>query len=444
MRAILRFSFSAMIIYALFITGCSNPNSPESPEVTNNLSKIAPEIENLSSDLVLSGSGFISNGVGTRTQPANFNIDVPAGVTITKVLLYWGMRDVEGGAFFATGDNEIVVNGTTVQGEWIGHNLFSSHPINSHSFRADITNSGIVTNGNNAIIVDGMGGAGPDGASIVVVYDDGTNSVLEIKDGLDFAYVRIDPPLPELINANAYTFTFPAAASARTASLTLLAGDVDLEPTGEIRTNTLKYWIDGGSETTIQNPLFAANGNHWDNYLLDINIPAGATELTVQLISGPDLGFPNPSSFIWIAAGLSIPEGVGCTLTPGYWKTHSEFGPAPYDNTWALILPSGASSPFFLSGQTYYQVLWTEPSGNAYYILAHAYIAAQLNQLNGTSIPADVLTAFNTATTLFNTYTPAQIGVLKGSSALRQQFVSLAGILDDYNNGITGPGHCPD
>jgi hypothetical protein len=226
--------------------------------------------------------------------------------------------------------------------------------------------------------------------------------------------------------------------------LTLLAGDVDLEPTGEIRTNTLKYWIDGGSETTIQNPLFAANGNHWDNYLLDINIPAGATELTVQLISGPDLGFPNPSSFIWIAAGLSIPEGVGCTLTPGYWKTHSEFGPAPYDNTWALILPSGASSPFFLSGQTYYQVLWTEPSGNAYYILAHAYIAAQLNQLNGTSIPADVLTAFNTATTLFNTYTPAQIGVLKGSSALRQQFVSLAGILDDYNNGITGPGHCPD
>jgi hypothetical protein len=136
--------------------------------------------------------------------------------------------------------------------------------------------------------------------------------------------------------------------------------------------------------------------------------------------------------------------GDGCTLTPGYWKTHSERGPAPYDDTWAQ-LSNGADTPFFTSGKTYYQVLWTPPAGNAYYILAHAYIAAQLNELNGSDL-SDVQAAFNSATTLFNTYTPAQVAAARGPSgnALRSQFTSLATILDNYNNGLTGPGHCSE
>ena len=73
--------------------------------------------------------------------------------------------------------------------------------------------------------------------------------------------------------------------------------------------------------------------------------------------------------------------GEGCTLTPGYWKTHSKYGPAPYDATWAEI---GEDTPFFASGKTWYDALWTEPKGGeAYYILAHAYIAAALNFKNG-------------------------------------------------------------
>jgi hypothetical protein len=135
--------------------------------------------------------------------------------------------------------------------------------------------------------------------------------------------------------------------------------------------------------------------------------------------------------------------GLGCTLTPGYWKTHSEYGPAPYDDTWAL-LASGADTGFFLSAQSYHEVLWTSPMGNAYYILAHAYIAAELNQLNGASIPPEVLEAFNDATALLNTYTPVAIAGLKGNNKTRKEFIDLAGILDDYNNGTTGPGHCSE
>ncbi len=136
---------------------------------------------------------------------------------------------------------------------------------------------------------------------------------------------------------------------------------------------------------------------------------------------------------------VTVPCG-GCTLTPGYWKTHSRYGPAPYDDTWALI---GEDTPFFLSGQSWYQVLWTEPRGNAYYLLAHAYIAAQLNAYNGADTSA-VTVQLGLAASRLGTYSPAQIGALKGSDALRQEFISLAGILDSFNNGYIGPGHCSE
>lgn len=133
----------------------------------------------------------------------------------------------------------------------------------------------------------------------------------------------------------------------------------------------------------------------------------------------------------------------GCTLTPGYWKTHSEFGPAPFDDTWNE-LADGASTVFFLSGQSWYEVLWTPPKGNAYYILARAYMAASLNFLNGASAPPEVLDAWNEATDLFETYTPADIDALRGNRPPRPRFLELAGLLDMYNNGLLGPGHCSE
>jgi hypothetical protein len=136
----------------------------------------------------------------------------------------------------------------------------------------------------------------------------------------------------------------------------------------------------------------------------------------------------------------------GCTLTQGYWKTHSSYGPASKpDATWNL-LPGGLgpNTVFFLSGATWYQVFWTAPAGNAYYNLADQYMAARLNVLDGASAPSSVTNAIATATTLFQTYTPAQIAVLKGSDALRKQFVDLAGVLGSYNEGLIGPGHCDE
>jgi hypothetical protein len=137
------------------------------------------------------------------------------------------------------------------------------------------------------------------------------------------------------------------------------------------------------------------------------------------------------------AVKVSVPCQGGCTLTPGYWKTHSKYGPAPYDDTWAQI---GEDTPFYLSGQSYYQVLWTSPSGgNAYYILAHQFIAAKLNGLNGASTTPEVNAAIAWAEGFFSAYTPSSF-----SKAVAGQAKAYAATLDSYNNGLIGPGHCSE
>jgi hypothetical protein len=151
---------------------------------------------------------------------------------------------------------------------------------------------------------------------------------------------------------------------------------------------------------------------------------------------------------------VDVPCPQGCTLTQGYWKTHNDsfWGGAPTDETWELIgdadgdgVVEGEGEMFFKSGLTYFQVMWTPPKGNAYFNLATQYIAAKLNMLDGADGSA-ITTAFNAATTLFQTYTDEEIAALKGKNgnALRAQFISLAGTLGSYNEGLIGPGHCDE
>jgi hypothetical protein len=161
---------------------------------------------------------------------------------------------------------------------------------------------------------------------------------------------------------------------------------------------------------------------------------------TASFIAG-DTGATGESSWTVL---VHVVCNTGCTLTPGYWKTHSRRGPAPYDDTWALLSAAQENTAFFLSGKTYYQVLWQEPQGNAYYILAHAWIATTLNGLNGASMPTEVMQGWQEATTLFQTWTPAQIAAQKGGQQPRKRFLEIAGLLDMYNNGLLGPGHCSE
>jgi hypothetical protein len=139
---------------------------------------------------------------------------------------------------------------------------------------------------------------------------------------------------------------------------------------------------------------------------------------------------------------VTVPCPQGCTLTQGYWKTHSEFGPAPEDLNWEN-LPGGlgADTEFFLSGQTWYEVFWTAPrKGNAYYILAHQYEAAVLNILNGASSTTEVDAAIAWAEAFFGSHAPTD----QLSKAERAAVIQNAGILGSYNEGDIGPGHCTE
>jgi hypothetical protein len=127
--------------------------------------------------------------------------------------------------------------------------------------------------------------------------------------------------------------------------------------------------------------------------------------------------------------------GTGCTLTQGYWRTHSSYGPARYNPVWATV---GEDTPFYLSGKTWYTALWASPRGDAYYILAQQYIAATLNVNGGASAPAEVQATLEEALAWLESHEPG----VRPRTATGQMLVGWAKLLDDYNNGEIGPGHC--
>ncbi len=145
-------------------------------------------------------------------------------------------------------------------------------------------------------------------------------------------------------------------------------------------------------------------------------------------------------SDMW-AVNAEVTCATGCTLTQGYWKTHSLHGPAPYDDAWLNLGPAGADTLFFKSNMTWYQVFWTPPAGRAYINLAHQYMAAKLNILNGASTTPEVDLAILAAEALFNAQAVGDITLDKAES---KAALKHAATLDKYNNGLIGPGHCSE
>ena len=121
-------------------------------------------------------------------------------------------------------------------------------------------------------------------------------------------------------------------------------------------------------------------------------------------------------------------QGDNCTYTIGYWKTHSGAWPVS-----SLTLGTvNYSAAQLLS------ILNQPVMGNGLVSLAHQLIAAKLNIANGAN-PTTIAAAIASADALIGglVVPPVGAGSLApgATSGLTQQ-------LDDYNNGITGPGHC--
>ena len=135
------------------------------------------------------------------------------------------------------------------------------------------------------------------------------------------------------------------------------------------------------------------------------------------------------SDFSLNAAGSTV-QVQNCTFTQGYWKNHPEAWPV-------LNLTLGTVN--YTQAQLL-QILNQPVSGNGLVSLAHQLIAAKLNIANGadgTVINSTIAAA------------DAQIGPLVippiGAGFLSPASTSAkTQTLDDWNNGITGPGHCAD
>lgn len=156
---------------------------------------------------------------------------------------------------------------------------------------------------------------------------------------------------------------------------------------------------------------------------------------------GPEGAFCTTNCFdagVILITGVTVPQG--CTLTQGFWKNHGLNAPGNQSNEWPT-LPGGVLKLGTGPGVNYTQlqlqsILDTPPKGNQLISLAHQLIAAKLNILNGangSSIAATIAAA--DAAIGNRVVPPVGNGTLSGVGG-------LIDALDDFNSGVTGPGHC--
>lgn len=283
----------------------------------------------MGSDILMAGVGLVD------VQPGIIDIEIPAGNSVEQVLLYW-----EGHETTKTGQGEtdtIMINGIEVTGDRIGGPTFffvaPDGRANTSTYRADITALDLLVEGPNALTVEGLDfDRRNNGAGVLVVVDDGVSTTeLQLKDGNDAAFAKFGTPLDTTVPV---TYEFEAADVDRTAWLSLFVTSVSREdPSGAIgRPTVVEISIDDVLVEELVDQFVNSDGPEWDTLVHAITIPAGATKVTVQLLS-KDLG-TGPfagnlvASMVWITSSFALlsptpddPGGdEGCTL--GYWKNH--------------------------------------------------------------------------------------------------------------------------
>ena len=127
------------------------------------------------------------------------------------------------------------------------------------------------------------------------------------------------------------------------------------------------------------------------------------------------------------------PQAIACPLGQGFWKN--------YPGAWPV-------TSLTLGRQTYTQaqlltILTTPIRGDASLILADQLIAAKLNIANG-SDPTPISTTITDADSLLSQFGNLRLPYnVKTSSAIGQQMVNDANVLDRYNNGDLTPNCTP-
>ena len=117
-----------------------------------------------------------------------------------------------------------------------------------------------------------------------------------------------------------------------------------------------------------------------------------------------------------------------CTFTVGYWKNHPGAWPVTTLTLGTVV---------YTQAQLL-QILNQAPAGNGLVILAHQLIAAKLNIANGADGSVVAATIANADALIGSMVIPPIGGGYLAPSTTNTDTDEL----DDFNNGLTGPGHC--
>lgn len=269
---------------------------------------------------IATGTAIRAAGVGLADgQPADINITIPDGATVKQVILYWEGTNRFPADFTPT--DTIQVNGGSVTGDFIGGDTEFAGEERTITYRKDVTGLGLIVPGANTVSVGGLTFTrSNDGAGLLVIYQIGSQeSVIDIRDGNDFAFINRSPPLNETV---LQTFDFSPASVDRAGILDLFVGSVS-DDTGEYGFRPSSFEVTTAGVTAVfSDQLNSNDGRYWDTVNLVVTVPAGADSLSTQIFSRDDgVVAPGhlPASLVWVTGGLSVetPSRDVCWITTG-------------------------------------------------------------------------------------------------------------------------------
>ena len=171
------------------------------------------------------------------------------------------------------------------------------------------------------------------------------------------------------------------------------------------------------------------------NYLDEM---AAGTQYVMRVHAEGDLN-TLPSNFS-SNAQLQSNAATNCTFTQGFWKTHGAGGCHSGNNPNVWPVSSLTLGNVVYSAAQLCSILNTPAQGNGLISLAHQLIAAKLNVAYGASSAAIAATIAAADAQIGNlVIPPVGSGFLSPGSTS-----SKTNGLDQYNNGVTGPGHCSE
>lgn len=243
---------------------------------------------------------------------------------------------------------------------------------------------------------------------------------------------RVDIP-SNLVNSNSYKVTADTTITNHSGHLGVPFGPAASEDTTMPATPTLVH-----DTVTVLDSLAGPQGefSQGDTVKYDYSfscVNQGDNLNTASITYDDGTAGPTDTATVTVQCSAS----GGCTLTIGYWKNHPS-AITPLLPIW-LGTEGGTKSVKVTTSSQAVNIESIPTASNGIDKLYAQLLAAKLSIKNGADGSA-VTSTIQAADTFLATYNSGDWTTF--SNANKNQVNSWATTLDNYNNGVTGPGHC--